>query len=131
MDDAIHSVRRGTPHFGALIREKRLAKGLSLRRFAQLVGISPTYVSQIETGNFDPPTAERVQRMAEILGESADVLAALAGRVPEDLPAIIRSRPIEMATFLREARRLTPEQLQHLIDQARRLSQETGGTKRE
>jgi transcriptional regulator with XRE-family HTH domain len=113
-----------------LLREKRLAKGLSLRRFAKLAGVSPTYISQIENGHFDPPTAERVQRMADILDEPADALIARAGRVPGDLPAIIQDRPVELATFLRAAQRLTPEQLQHLINEARRMIQENGRSNR-
>lgn len=109
--------------FGELVRQKRLAKGLSLRRFAQLVGVSPTYVSQVEQGNFDPPTAERAERMAVILGESADALIALAGRMPHDLSGIICERPLELAAFLRESSGLTREQLQSLVEQARRLSE--------
>ena len=54
--------------FGETLREKRLEKGFSLRKFAQLVGVSPTYLSQVEQGNVDPPTADRVKRMAELLG---------------------------------------------------------------
>lgn len=109
--------------FGELVRQKRLAKGLSLRRFAQLVGVSPTYVSQVEQGNFDPPTAERAERMAVILGESADALIALAGRMPHDLSGIICERPLELAAFLRESSGLTREQLQSLVEQARRLNE--------
>lgn len=107
--------------FGEIIRQKRLAKGLSLRRFAQLVGVSPTYISQVEQGHFDPPTAERAERMAVILGESADALIALAGRLPHDLSGIICERPLELAAFLRESSGLTREQLQSLVDHARRL----------
>lgn len=97
---------------------------MTLRQFAKLVGVSPTYVSQVETGNFVPPTVERVQRMAEILGEPADALIALSGRMPQDLLEVIRSQAVLLAKFLREAKRLKPEQLQQLIEQARRLSQE-------
>lgn len=111
-------------HFGELVRRKRLAKGLGLRRFAQLVGVSPTYVSQVEQGNVDPPTAERVERMAQLLDEPADALIALAGRMPQDLPAIIRSQPLELAAFLREARGLTRAQLREFVEQAKRLNAE-------
>ena len=114
---------RTKKRFGQLLRNKRLAKGFSLRRFAELVGISPTYLSQVEQGNCDPPTAERVRRMAEILGENADEMTALAGRVPEDLPAIIQQQPTPIAEFLREASGLTPEQLRELTAQARRLKE--------
>ncbi|HZZ77100.1 MAG TPA: helix-turn-helix transcriptional regulator [Gemmataceae bacterium] len=109
--------------FGQVIRTKRLEKGFSLRKFAELVGVSPTYLSQVEQGNCDPPTAERVRRMAEILGENADELTALAGRVPDDLPAIIQKHPKPIAEFLRAASGLTAEQLRELTAQARRLKQ--------
>jgi len=109
------------PGFGDIIREKRLAKGLSLRRFAQLVGVSPTYMSQVEQGNFTPPTAERVRKMAEILGENADELIALAGRMPADLPEIIRTQPTCMPELLREAHGLSAEQIRRLTEQARKL----------
>ena len=103
------------------MREKRLAKKYSLRKFAELVGVSPTYMSQVEQGNVDPPTAERVKRMAELLGENADELIALAGRVPGDLPEIIQSQPTHIPELLREASGLTAEQLRKLTDEAKRL----------
>jgi transcriptional regulator with XRE-family HTH domain len=107
--------------FGALVREKRTARGISLRKFAELVGVSATYLSQVEQGNCDPPTAERVRRMAEILGENSDELTALAGRVPDDLQRLLGKHPACFAAFIREASELTPEQLQVLTEQARRL----------
>jgi len=112
--------------FGKHIRAKRMAKKISLRRFADLVGVSPTYLSQVEQDNVLPPTAERVRRMAEILGENVDVLAALAGRMAEDLPTIIQDRPTEMPDLLREASGLTPEQLSQLREQIRRLKEKGG-----
>ena len=37
--------------FGALVREKRTARGISLRKFAELVGVSATYLLlDAETG---------------------------------------------------------------------------------
>ena len=57
--------------------------------------------------------------MAELLGENADARFALAGRMPADLPDIIRSRPVQMPALLREASGLTAEQLRKLIEQAR------------
>ena len=107
--------------FGELLRAKRLAKGYSLRKFASLIDVSPTYLSQVEQGHIDPPTAERVGRIAELLGENADVLIAMAGRLPDDLPTIIRKQPERMPELLREANGLTAEQLLRLTKQARRL----------
>jgi transcriptional regulator with XRE-family HTH domain len=107
--------------FGEWLREKRLAKGYTLRKFAEQVGISPTYLSHVEQGQADPPTAERVQAMAELLKENADEMIALAGRVPEDLPEIIQRRPTQVPNLLREVNGLTTEQLQQLMEQVRKM----------
>ena len=109
--------------FGRLLREKRSARGFSLRKFAELVGVSPTYLSQVEQANVQPPTADRVKRMAEILEENPDEWSALAGRVPEDLPEIIQNQPTEIPELLREASGLTAEQLRKLRQQARKLKE--------
>jgi len=114
----------GTPNiFGQWLREKRVAKGYTLRKFAELVGVSPTYLSHVEQGAADPPTAERVKTMAELLEVNADEMIALAGRVPEDLPEIIQRQPTEMPELLREASGLTGEQLRKLTAQIRKLKE--------
>ncbi len=108
--------------FGETLREARIAKGFSLRKFAKLVGISPTYLSLVEQGKvIKPPTAERVFRMAELLGENSDEWIAMVGRVPDDLPEIIQQQPTEMPELLREASGLTADQLRKLTNQARKL----------
>ena len=105
--------------FGQTLREKRIEKGYSLRKFAELVDVSPTYLSQVEQGNVDPPTAERVKRMAELLGESTDEWIALAGRVPEDLPEIIRKQPTGVPDLLRAVRGLNADQLRKIARERR------------
>lgn len=111
------------PTFGQVLREARLAKGITLRKFAEMVGISPTYLSQVEQDNVDPPTAERVQTMATLLGASADEWTALAGRVPDDLPGIIQRQPTAIPELLREANGLTADQLRILREKARKLKE--------
>ena len=101
-----------------------MAKGYSLRKFAQLVGVSPTYLSQVEQNNVAPPTADRVKRMAEILGENVDEWTSLAGRLTEDLPAIIQERPKELPDMLRAMQGLTPDQLRKLRADAERMKKE-------
>ena len=118
---------RGRQTFGDVLRERRLAKGYSLRKFAELVDISPTYLSLVEKNKVEkPPTAERVKRMAELLGENPDEMIALAGRVPGDLSQIIQSQPTQMPELLREASGLTSEQLKKLTDQARKFKGKDG-----
>jgi len=102
-------------HFGTLVRQKRIDKGYSLRKFAELVGISPTYLSLVEKGKVErPPTVERVRKMAELLGENPDQWIAMAGRVPDDLSEIIRSEPEAMPELLRAAKGLSAEELRKI-----------------
>jgi HTH-type transcriptional regulator, competence development regulator len=106
--------------FGATIREWREEKEIGLRRFAGLVGMSPTYLSKVERDEFPPPGEEKIKAIAKELGRDADELLALAGRVASDLEEIIQRKPREMATFLRAARGLTPKDIEQLTKQVER-----------
>lgn len=107
--------------FGHLLRETRLEKGFSLRKFAELAGVSPTYMSQVEQDNCDPPTAERVKRMAELLDANSDEWISLAGRLPDDLEGIVHRQPTEMPQLLREANGLSADQLRQIRQQIRQM----------
>jgi len=61
--------------FGQVLREARLAKGITLRKFAEMVGISPTYLSQVEQDNADPPT---IAKSKTIWADSWTTAASLA-----------------------------------------------------
>lgn len=106
--------------FGPMVRIWRGEKGIGLRRFADLVGMSPTYLSKVERGDFDPPGEEKIKAIAKELGKDPDVLLALAGRVASDLEKIIQQKPREMATFLRAARGLPAKDIEKLTRQAER-----------
>jgi HTH-type transcriptional regulator, competence development regulator len=101
--------------FGGRLRTLRSAKGIGLRELARQVGMSPTYLSKIETGQAAPPVEEKVFKLAEVLEENQDDLLALAGRVAADLQDIIRSRPSAMADLLLVASDLSDEKLGELI----------------
>jgi HTH-type transcriptional regulator, competence development regulator len=49
--------------FGTLVRQERLAKGLTLRDMAKMIGVSPAYLSKIERGEFPPPAEDKVKAM--------------------------------------------------------------------
>ncbi|HEX9005453.1 MAG TPA: helix-turn-helix transcriptional regulator [Blastocatellia bacterium] len=107
--------------FGKMVRDLREEKkktdpAFSLRQFAVAVGVSATYLSKIETGEFPPPSAEKIQLMANMLDTDADELLALAGKVDPILPEIIQEQPKAMADFLRTAKEvgLTTEDLEKL-----------------
>jgi len=113
--------------FGQVVRDRREEKKksdprFSLRQFAQAVGISATFLSKVETGEFPPPSAEKIKKMAELLDLNADELLALAGKVDPDLPEIIREQPKAVADFLRTAQEhgLTEKDFQKLTDKIRK-----------
>lgn len=107
--------------FGTLLREKREAKQITLRDFAKQVGVSPTYISMVEQNDAAPPTAERVRKMARVLGEDEDDFVALAGRVSDEMEEAIKKAPAEMASFLRSVSGLSPEQLRKLTERAKKM----------
>ena len=113
----------GRKSFGALVRREREAKEIGLREMAKNIGISPTYLSKIERGDFDPPAEDKVRKIAEIIGRDPDELLALAGRVASDLTDIIRQRPRELAVFLRTAKGLRAEDIARLARQAQRAKE--------
>jgi len=117
----------GNPTFGSYIRKLREAKKIidprfSLRKFAAAVGISPTFLSKVEKGEFSPPAPERIKRMAELLEVDADELLALANKVDPDLSEIIKDQPKAMADFLRTARdiNLSEDDLRKLTGKLRK-----------
>ena len=81
--------------FGPLLREMRLKANLGLRRFAELIDIKPSNLSDIENGRRHPPAgSEKLREIAETLGlaEGSDEWQRLfdAARRRGDLPADIR-----------------------------------------
>jgi len=101
--------------FGALVRREREAKEIGLREMAKMIGVSPTYLSKVERDEFAPPAEDKVKAIAKILGQDADELLALAGRVATDVTDIIKKNP-QMATFLRTA---SPETVRRLFEKKR------------
>ncbi|MGI5865811.1 MAG: helix-turn-helix domain-containing protein [Myxococcales bacterium] len=102
---------------GERIRRKRAELKLGLRETAAKVGISPTYLSRIETMDEKTPPAEDViRKLATLLNDNFDELMQLAGRVPEDVEKVIKSDPT-MPAFLRTAKqhKLSGDDLMKLL----------------
>lgn len=109
----------GNPEFGKRIRDLREERRqtdptFSLRQFASKVGISPTFLSKIENGEFDPPSAENIKKMAALLNCNADDLLALADKVDPELSAIIKKKPQALADFLRVASGRSEEEIRKM-----------------
>ena len=54
-------------NFGEFIKVKRLAKGINLRKLAELTGFAPGYLSDIEQGKRNSPTPEKLAKIIEVL----------------------------------------------------------------
>lgn len=63
--------------FGEYIKNKRLEKGISLRELASKIGISASYMSDIEKGRRNAPNKEKVDKIAEVLFYSEDEIEKL------------------------------------------------------
>ena len=86
--------------FGSFLREKRMARGLTLRGMAAKLDLSPVYMSNIENDRRAAPSQEYLERMALLLQldkperEWMLDLAAKSkqNRVSADLPDYIMDR---------------------------------------
>ena len=111
--------------FGAFVRKKRMAQGISLRGLATRLGLSPVYMSNIETDRRPAPTREHLNQLAEELHlnkSDTERMLDLAARpqcqrVSADLPEYIMERDIVRAA-LRTAKEVdaTDEEWQEFID---------------
>ena len=101
-------------NFGNKVRNLRIERRISLRKFAAKVGMSPTYLSKVERGDFAPPAENKVIAIAKALEQDPDEFLALAGRFSSDLKDIIQNKPKVIAGLLRKTKGLSPEEINNL-----------------
>ena len=94
---------------GEFIRRQRELSEVSMRQFADLVGISNPYLSQIERG-LRAPSEQVLQSIADALQVSTDTLYDQAG-VPRE-----KDGPSKVVQAIREDPKLTGRQRQALIE---------------
>ncbi|WP_100330386.1 helix-turn-helix domain-containing protein [Bacillus xiapuensis] len=103
--------------FGEYVKEKRLEKGINLRKLAEILDIVPAYMSDIEKGRRYPPDKEKIYKIAEALSlteiETNKLfdLAALAkeNTVSPDLPEYIMGNDT-LRVALRKARDINADE---------------------
>lgn len=74
-------MKRDEITFGGFIREKRLAAKINLRKLADILDISPAFLSDIENDHRYPPDKDKIYKIADVLGlskEDTDLLFDLA-----------------------------------------------------
>ena len=54
------------------MKEKRLVKGINLRKLAELLELAPAYISDIENGNRNSPSPDKMEKLVEVLGLNED-----------------------------------------------------------
>jgi len=113
MEEAYHM----TTSFGALLRERRRAAGLTQRTLAQKAQLDFSYISKLENDRLPPPAADTIVLLCSILGVPAEDLLAFTHKLPSTVEEKVSANAAAQM-FLREAQDLTEAQWQHL---ARRL----------
>lgn len=81
---------------GARLREERTRAGLSLRGVARELGVSPSFVSQIENGKSQPSVAT-LYSLARLLSVSIDELFAVESEAPAPEAAAVQGRSLMSA----------------------------------
>jgi transcriptional regulator with XRE-family HTH domain len=110
--------------FGGFVRETREGlrakdSSFSVRQVAARIGVQPSYLSKVERGDVGPPSENTIVRLAEELGEDADVMLALAGKVSSDLLEVIRKRPRLFADLIRELKDMPDRAVLRLVREVR------------
>ena len=80
------------PELGDLIKNKRVARGWSLKRLGDEIDVTPAYVADIEA-NRRLPSEELKARLSNVLSIPAEELAAADNRLAPDLREWIEERP--------------------------------------
>ena len=89
--------------FGARLRRLREAKKLTLQQVADAVGCTKAYIWELEMKDGQRPTAERIQKIAQVLGVTMeDVMGTPMQEAPQ--------ASAEDVAFFREYAGMTDEE---------------------
>lgn len=73
-----------TTLLGKKIKELRKSKGYTLEKLAELADSSKSYIWELENKDPPRPSAEKVAKIARVLGVTADYLMSKSQRAPGD-----------------------------------------------
>ena len=96
---------------GEKIRELRKAKGYTLDRLAELADSSKSYIWELENKNPPRPSAEKIAKIAAVLGVTADYLI--------DPTETVKVEDATDNAFFRKYRKMDPatkEKVRRMID---------------
>ncbi len=94
-----------TNFFGLFLREKRLQKDLSLRRLAELSGLSHIHLYNVESGKKAPPSDIALMELANALkldNESKIIFFDLAAKSKSEYDKNNFYSPVDVACYINE-----------------------------
>lgn len=119
-----------------LIREARAEKGLTVSQLAEAIGVTPTYLRELERGVKKNPSMQVVAKMAEVLGKPVGYFFGkeeeanrLIRRLPPDVKGYVRETILEPYGAEREAVESWSDAqvMEALVHYLRSLKKRTGG----
>ena len=90
----------GSESFGTLVHKRRVAKGLTLEALAKKLGTHKGYISGIENGKVNPPTAKLTYKLAKALGLNPETMVVRGVR--DKAPLAMRLYVLKMEDLLEE-----------------------------
>jgi HTH-type transcriptional regulator, competence development regulator len=87
--------------FGDILRQLRSGRGQGIKSLAPELGVDYSYLSKLENHSI-MPSPELVGRVAEYFNYDRDQLLLSAGKVPDEILAILRENPEEALEYLRD-----------------------------
>ena len=110
--EKVNSMNTQYLNFGDFLQRKRTEKKITIRKMAEMLGITTPYLNDIEKDRRNPPEMEKLELISRILmlsDEDKTTMFDLAGKkrnsVAPDLPDYIMERDY-VAAALRTARDL-------------------------
>ncbi len=76
--------------FGHTLRMLRTTAGISLRTLAKKIDVSPAYISQVELGKLNPPTHDRIRKIAKTIGIPGSLLIEMSHRPNPDTILLLK-----------------------------------------
>jgi transcriptional regulator with XRE-family HTH domain len=104
--------------FGDYIRAERDRSSMGLREASRALGISPSYLSRLEAGEFPPPSGLVLRKIAQIYGLDIKLLLDKAGKRQHEMMAADVGAAPALQAFYRLAYDQPPEMQERMLEGA-------------
>jgi len=88
--------------FGEFLRSKRESANISLRQLAFKTGVSPTYMSKIERGEFPPPSTRLILNLGNLLDFDGQYVCMKYGKIPDNIMLIIQQHTTDVLLAIQD-----------------------------